>query len=52
MHLALGNRLGQYKVRERFVAGGRGEVYRALDTLLNREVTRKLLPDAFGDGAD
>jgi serine/threonine protein kinase len=46
MSLATGTRLGPYEILARIGAGGMGEVYRARDTKLKREVTLKVLPDA------
>ena len=42
-----GRRLGVYQVQERIGAGGMGEVYRARDTRLGRDVAIKILPSAF-----
>ncbi len=47
MHLSSGTRLGQYEILARLGAGGMGEVYRALDTRLNREVAVKALSRDF-----
>ena len=47
MSLAAGARLGPYEVLAAIGAGGMGEVYRARDTTLNRDVALKVLPDAF-----
>ena len=47
MALASGTRLGSYEVLAAIGAGGMGEVYRARDTRLNRDVALKVLPDAF-----
>jgi serine/threonine-protein kinase len=44
--LAPGARLGPYQVTARIGAGGMGEVYRATDTRLGRDVAIKVLPDA------
>jgi len=45
MPLAAGTRLGPYEIVAPAGAGGMGEVYRARDTRLNREVAIKVLPD-------
>src|SRR5262245_49424098 len=47
MTLAPGSRLGAYEITAPIGAGGMGEVYRACDLKLNREVAIKVLPDAF-----
>ena len=41
----VGKTLGQYKILKPLGAGGMGEVYRALDTTLKREVAIKVLPE-------
>jgi serine/threonine-protein kinase len=45
--LVAGSRLGPYEIVAPLGAGGMGEVYRARDTRLKREVAIKVLPDAF-----
>jgi serine/threonine protein kinase len=45
--LVTGTRLGVYEVVAPLGAGGMGEVYRARDTKLNRDVAIKILPDTF-----
>jgi serine/threonine protein kinase len=47
MTLVAGTRLGPYEVLSPLGAGGMGEVYRARDPKLNREVAIKVLPDAL-----
>jgi serine/threonine protein kinase/dipeptidyl aminopeptidase/acylaminoacyl peptidase len=47
-----GTRLGPYEVLAAIGAGGMGEVYRATDTTLGRQVAIKLLPDAFAADAE
>ncbi len=52
MTLVSGTRLGSYEVLAPIGAGGMGEVYRARDTRLGRDVAIKVLPDAFARDAE
>ena len=52
MALTSGTRLGPYEVESPLGAGGMGEVYRALDTRLNRTVAIKILPAHLSDNSD
>src|SRR5471032_793263 len=52
MTLAAGQRIGPYEVLIAIGAGGMGEVYRARDTKLNRDVAIKVLPETFALDAD
>ncbi len=48
----LGSRLGAYEITDRLGAGAMGEVYRARDTRLGRDVAVKVLPPAFTKDPD
>src|SRR5580658_5782336 len=52
MPLTGGDRLGPYEIIAPIGAGGMGEVYRARDTKLKREVALKVLPEAFAQDPD
>ncbi len=52
MPLSAGTRLGPYEVVGALGAGGMGEVYRARDTRLRREVAVKVLPESFASDVD
>ena len=52
MSLPTGSRLGAYEIQAPIGAGGMGEVYRARDSKLNRDVAIKILPDAFAHDAE
>ena len=47
-----GARLGPYEILSALGAGGMGEVYRARDTKLNRDVAIKVLPESFASDAE
>jgi eukaryotic-like serine/threonine-protein kinase len=47
MALVAGSRIGSYEVSAQIGAGGMGEVYRATDTKLKRQVAIKVLPEAL-----
>src|SRR5262245_66449998 len=47
MSLSPGTRLGPYEIEAAIGAGGMGEVYRATDTALGRQVAIKVIPDPF-----
>ena len=52
MSLAAGTKLGPYEVLAPIGAGGMGEVYRARDPRLGREVAIKVLPATFSQDPD
>src|SRR5262245_58486916 len=52
MTVGTGRRLGPYEIIAPLGAGGMGEVYRARDTRLGRDVAIKVLPASFSDDAE
>jgi serine/threonine-protein kinase len=52
MALAPGTRIGAYEIIEQIGSGGMGEVWRARDTTLKRDVAVKALPESFSADAD
>jgi len=49
MSLTPSTKLGAYQILDAIGAGGMGEVYRAKDPKLSRDVALKVLPDVFAD---
>ena len=52
MALSAGTKLGPYEIEVSIGAGGMGEVYRAKDTRLGREVAIKVLPSSLTKDSD
>src|SRR6266478_3041255 len=52
MSLTSGTKLGPYEIQSPLGAGGMGEVYRARDARLGRDVALKILPDSFARDGD
>ena len=52
MTLEVGSRLGPYEILSPLGAGGMGEVYRAKDPRLARDVAVKVLPEDFLEGEE
>ena len=52
MALTPGTRLGAYEITAQIGIGGMGEVYRAKDVNLGRDVAIKVLPEAFAQDAE
>jgi serine/threonine protein kinase len=52
MTIAVGTNIGPYEITFALGAGGMGEVYRARDSRLNREVAIKILPASFSSDPD
>ncbi len=52
MALTPGTRLGPYEITAQIGVGGMGEVYRATDTTLNRQVAIKVLPESVASDAE
>jgi Serine/threonine protein kinase len=52
MRISPGSRLGPYEIVAPIGAGGMGEVYRARDERLKRDVAIKVLPASYSQDAD
>ena len=52
MTVTVGAKLGHYEIQAPLGAGGMGEVYRAKDPRLDREVAIKVLPASFAHDVD
>jgi len=52
MNIAAGTKLGRYEIRSKIGEGGMGEVYRAYDEAMHREVAIKVLPAALTSDKD
>src|SRR5437879_9961712 len=52
MTIAAGTKLGRYEIRSQIGEGGMGEVYRARDEKLNRDVAIKVLPVSLSQDGD
>jgi hypothetical protein len=52
MTLTAGTKIGPYEIKSPLGAGGMGDVYRARDTRLGRDVAVKVLPEAFARDAE
>ena len=52
MRLSIGDQLGPYRILSQLGAGGMGEVYRAKDPQLDRDVAIKVLPDRLAEDSE